>query len=92
MGHQQKESKAQSIQDLTAEQVSAIVQRSGLSRDQLAQQLGCGTSQLFKYEKEGLPPRMNRVVRGAILQLGVETEVLPGNAATRALIAKLSKD
>lgn len=88
---QQKESKVQSLQDLTAAQVTDIVQRTGLSREEVAQQLGCGTSQLFKYEKEGLPPRMNREVRAAILRLGIETKVLPANAATRATITKLSK-
>jgi hypothetical protein len=91
MESRRPESKTQALQDLSAEQVAAIVARSGRSRDELAQQLGCGTSQLFKYEKEGLPPRMNRQVRAAILQLGVETQVLPANAATRALIAKLAK-
>jgi hypothetical protein len=92
MAHRSKESKIQVLQDLSAAQVAAIVQRSGISRDQLAKQLGCGTSQLFKYEKEGLPPRMDRHVRAAILQLGMDTEVLPSNAALRGAISKLSKD
>ena len=91
MAHQQQDSKAQALQNLTAAQVTAIVQRTGPSREEVAQRLGCGTSQLFKYEKEGLPPRMNRQVRAAILQLGLETEVLPANATTRATIAKLAK-
>ena len=91
MAQQHKESKNQSLQDLSAAQVAAIVTRSGRSRDELAQHLGCGTSQLFKYEKEGLPPRMNRQVRAAILQLGTETGVLPANAGMRAIIAKLAK-
>lgn len=91
MGHKNGESKFQTLQNLTAAQVTAIVKSTGLSREELAQRLGCGTSQLFKYEKEGLPPRMNREVRAAILELGVETRVLPATAATRAGIAKLAK-
>ena len=91
MTRQHPESRSQVLQDLSAAQVTAIVQRTGLTREEVAQQLGCGTSQLFKYEKEGLPPRMNRTVRAAILQLGIETQVLPGNAALRATIAKLAK-
>jgi hypothetical protein len=91
MAHPHKTSKIQALQDLTAAQVTAIVERTGRSREEVAQHLGCGTSQLFKYEKEGLPPRMNRQVRAAILQLGLETQVLPVNAALRATIAKLAK-
>jgi hypothetical protein len=91
MANQHTESKVQALQDLTAAQVTAIVQKTGLPRDEVAQRLGCGTSQLFKYEKEGLPPRMNREVRAEILRLGIETQVLPENAATRATISKLSK-
>jgi len=79
------------LPDLTAEQVSATVERSGLSRQEFAARVGCGTSQLFKYQKEGLPPRMNRLVQANILQVAVETEVLPSNAVLRATIAKLSK-
>ena len=86
------ESKSQALQNLTSAQVTEIVQRTGCNREELAQQLGCGTSQLFKYEKEGLPPRMNRQVRAAILQLGIETQVLTGNAALRSVISKLSKE
>lgn len=92
MGKTRTESKSQSLQEISAAQMTEIVRRSGLSRDELAQQIGCGTSQLFKYEKEGLPPRMNREVRAAILQLGVDTEVLAGNAVARATISKLSKE
>jgi hypothetical protein len=91
MEHRPHESKAQAIQDLTAAQVAEIVQRSQRSREDLAQHFGCGTSQLFKYEKEGLPPRMNRQVRAAILQMAVETQVLPANSAIRAVISKLAK-
>lgn len=83
--------KSQQIQDLTAQQVSAIVQQSGLSRQELAEQLGCGTSQLFKYQKEGLPPRMDRLVRARILQLGIDTGVLAPNALMRANVSKLAK-
>jgi DNA-binding transcriptional regulator YiaG len=92
MAHQQTESKIQALQDLSAAQVAVIVERTGLSREEVAQQLGCGTSQLFKYEKEGLPPRMNRAVRAAILQLGIDTGVLADNALTRATISKLAKE
>lgn len=81
MAQQHSESKFQALQDLTAAQVTAIVHRTRLSRDEVAKHLACGTSQLFKYEKEGLPPRMNRQVRAAILKLGLETQVLPANAA-----------
>lgn len=88
---QNTDSKFQALQNLTAHQVASIVERTGLSREEVAQQVGCGNSQLFKYEKEGLPPRMNRKVRAAILQLGVETEVLSSNAAIRAIISKLGK-
>jgi DNA-binding transcriptional regulator YiaG len=91
MPNRESESKSRTFQNLSSAQVTAIVQRTGLSREELAQQLGCGTSQLFKYEKEGLPPRMNKEVKAAILQLGIETQVLPANAATRAVVSKLSK-
>lgn len=91
MRQEHNESKSQSLQNLTAAQVSAIVERTGSSPQELCKQLGCGTSQLFKYQKEGLPPRMNRQVRAAILQLGIETGVLPDNAVARASISKLSK-
>ena len=85
------ESKSQALQDLSAAQVSTITARTGLSAQELCERLGCGTSQLFKYQKEGLPPRMNREVRAAILKLGIETGVLPDNALARASIAKLGK-
>jgi hypothetical protein len=53
--------------------------------------VGCGTSQLFKYQKEGLPPRLNRIVHANILRMALQTGVLPQNAALLALINKLSK-
>jgi hypothetical protein len=65
--------------------------RSGLSRDAFAHLVGCGTSQLFKYSKEGLPPRMNSGVRAAILSQAVQQEVIASNAALREAIGKLSK-
>jgi len=91
MTNTRKESKVQLLQDLTAVQVAEIVKATGRNREEVAELLGCGTSQLFKYEKEGLPPRMNREVRAAILQLGIETQVLPANAAMRTTISKLAK-
>ena len=78
-------------QHLTAAQVSDTVKRSGLTRQEFAEKVGCGTSQIFKYQKEGLPPRMNRDVRAHILKAAVETGVLPPNAPLRASINKLSK-
>ena len=78
-------------QDLTADQVCATVERSGLTRQEFAERVGCGTSQLFKYQKEGLPPRMNKLVRAKILQSAMESGVIPQSAALRAEIAKLSK-
>jgi len=78
------------IQHLSSEQVSAAVERSGLSRLEFAQKVGCGTSQLFKYQQEGLPPTMNKVVRANILRAAIETGVVADNAAARAEIAKLS--
>lgn len=92
MRPQGTESRTQALQNLSAEQVTAIVKRTGLDAQVLSEKLGCGTSQLFKYQKEGLPPRMNRQVRAAILQMGIETGVLTDNAATRATITKLAKD
>ena len=78
-------------QDLTATQITAIVNQSGLSREEFSQRVGCGTSQLFKYQKEGLPPRLNRMVHANILRMALETGVLPQNAALLARIDKLSK-
>lgn len=78
-------------QALTAEQVQATVERSGLSRQEFAAHVGCGTSQLFKYEKEGLPPRMDRLVRAGILAEAVKHGVVSENASVRAEIQKLSK-
>lgn len=76
---------------LTADQVELTVERSGLSRQEFAELVGCGTSQLFKYQKEGLPPRMNRLVRAAILNQAVEHGVKMQNAVLRESIRKLSK-
>lgn len=76
---------------LSAAQVTATIQASGLTRQEFAQQVGCGTSQLFKYGQEGLPPRMDRAVRAAILQSAVQYGIVPGNAALRAGIQKLAK-
>jgi hypothetical protein len=76
---------------LTGQQVSDTIARSALSRQEFAGQVGCGSSQLFKYQKEGLPPRMNAVVRARILEQAVELGVITANAALRAGIAKLLK-
>ncbi len=91
MRHQNTSSKVQELQNLSADQVCALVEKSGLTPTEVCERVGCGTSQLFKYQKEGLPPRMNRRVRAALLQLGMETGVLPANALVRASVAKLSK-
>ena len=87
----QNETKSQALQDLSASQVSAIIKQTGLGIQELSAKLGCGTSQLFKYQKEGLPPRMNREVRAAIVQLGVEMGVLADNAVARSSVNKLTK-
>ena len=71
--------------------MSATIQRSGLSRQEFAATVGCGTSQLFKYQKEGLPPRMNKLVRANILEMAMEMGVLPESVALRANISKLAK-
>lgn len=71
--------------------MSQVVERSGLERREFAEKVGCGTSQIFKYQKEGLPPRMNRLVRANILQLAVQLGVVPPGAAVRENVAKLSK-
>lgn len=77
--------------ELSAEQVCATVEGSGLTRQEFSAHVGCGTSQLFKYQKEGLPPRMNRLVHANILQMAIEAGVLAPNAGLRATIGKLSK-
>jgi hypothetical protein len=65
---------------LDAAQVQATVAASGLSRLEFAERVGCGTSQLFKYQKEGLPPRMNAEVKQNILSMAVELGVIPKSA------------
>jgi len=62
----------------------ATVECSGLSRQEFAEKVGCGTSQIFKYQKEGLPPRMNKLVRASILEMEMEMGVLPESAAILA--------
>ncbi|HEX8371886.1 MAG TPA: hypothetical protein VF585_03830 [Chthoniobacterales bacterium] len=79
------------IQHLTAGQVCEIVRRSGLTRHDFAADVGCGTSQIFKYQEEGLPPRMNRLVRSNILRRAMEFGIVPETAAARAEIQKLAK-
>lgn len=79
------------LHHLSAAQVTATVEASGLTRQEFARQVGCGTSQLFKYGQEGLPPRMDHAVRAAILQHAVQHGVITGNAALRAGIQKLAK-
>jgi hypothetical protein len=74
---------------LSAAQVAATVEASGLSRGDFAAVVGCGTSQLFKYQKEGLPPRMNSEVRAALLEQAVQYSIVPSNAARREAIRKL---
>jgi hypothetical protein len=81
----------ESMGHLCAEQVSETIARSGLERLEFAESVGCGTSQLWKYSKEGLPPRMNREVRARILQHAARLGVLQPNAALRSAIRKLEK-
>ncbi len=76
---------------LSAEQVRATIEASRLSHQQFAERVGCGASQMWKYQQEGLPPRMNRLVRANILQAAAEAGVLPHNARTRASVEKLAK-
>src|SRR5687767_10321446 len=66
---------------LNAAQVTATVEASGLSRLEFAERVGCGTSQLFKYQKEGLPPRMNKEIKAEILRLAVEAGIIPKSQA-----------
>ena len=77
---------------LSAQQVEATVEASGLERQQFAERVGCGTSQLFKYQKEGLPPRMNSLVRAAILEQAIQHSVVASNAALREAIRKLRSE
>lgn len=80
------------LQTLTAEQVRTTIAASGLTHQEFAAQVGCGSSQMWKYQKEGLPPRMNRQVRANILELAAQAGVLPQNARVRAHVKKLSKN
>jgi len=61
---------------LNAAQVRATVAASGMSRLEFAAHVGCGTSQLFKYQKEGLPPRMNKEVKENIFNMAVQVGVV----------------
>jgi hypothetical protein len=54
---------------LSARQMQDTVAASGWSRLEFAERMGCGQSQIFKYQREGLPPRMNPEVRERILRL-----------------------
>jgi hypothetical protein len=76
---------------LNAAQMNELLTKLGVSHQELAAQVGCGASQMWKYVQEGLPPRMNREVRAAILEQATQCGVLPQNAATRSHIAKLTK-
>jgi hypothetical protein len=86
----QKET-AQKSPTLSAAQMQATLQALGLTHQEFAAQVGCGASQIWKYQSEGLPPRMNREVRAHILEAAAQAGVIPHNAATRATIEKLSK-
>jgi hypothetical protein len=61
-----------------------------LSHQEFAQQVGCGASQMWKYMHEGLPPRMNRAVKAAILDAAEEAGILPQSAALRERRRKLA--
>lgn len=77
---------------LSATQVMVTVEASGQSRQEFAALVGCGTSQLWKYQKEGLPPRMNPLVRASLLEQAAQRGVVPLNAARREAIRKLRRD
>ncbi len=77
---------------LSAAQVAATIEASGLERQAFAALVGCGTSQLWKYQHEGLPPRVNCAVRAAILEQAAAHAVIPGNAALREAIRKLKSE
>ena len=74
---------------LSAAEVAATIEASGQSRQDFAALVGCGTSQLWKYQKEGLPPRMNSVVRASMLEQAAQRGVVTMNAARREAIRKL---
>jgi hypothetical protein len=75
---------------LSAEQVQATMEALGLSHQEFAAQVGCGASQMWKYQKEGLPPRMNRAVKAAILEAAESVGVLVSNAQLRETRRKLA--
>jgi hypothetical protein len=76
---------------LSAVQMKELLTKLDITHQELAARVGCGASQMWKYVQEGLPPRMNREVRAAILEQAAQCGVLPQNAATRAHISKLAK-
>lgn len=77
---------------LSAAQVAATVEASGLEQLEFAARVGCGTSQLWKYRQEGLPPRMNSLVHAAILEQAVQHAVISSNASLREAIRKLKSE
>ena len=83
--------KSDSIQTLSAEQVQATIAALNTTHQEFAAQVGCGASQMWKYQKEGLPPRMNRLVRANILEAAAEAGVISHNARLRNQVQKLSK-
>jgi hypothetical protein len=46
---------------------------------------------MWKYQKEGLPPRMYRLVRANILEAAAQAGVISHNARLRNQVQKLSK-
>jgi hypothetical protein len=92
MKHLRKTKASQTkTQHLTASQVTETVELSGLTRQEFAADVGCGTSQIFKYQEEGFPPRMDRLVRARILRKAIEVGVVTETATARAEIDKLAK-
>jgi transcriptional regulator with XRE-family HTH domain len=76
---------------LSAAQVQATIKALNLTHQEFAEQVGCGASQMWKYQSEGLPPRMNREVRANILDAAAQAGIITNNSATRATVTKLSK-
>lgn len=83
--------KPDGIQTLSAEQVQATIAALNTTHQEFAAQVGCGASQMWKYQKEGLPPRMNRLVRANILEAASQAGVISHNACLRNRVQKLSK-
>jgi len=60
---------------LTAEQIKAARAGAGLNQWDFAARVGCSRNQLQVYEKNGLPARMNRLVRANLLRAAKRAKV-----------------